>query len=1065
MKKSILFIIALATFLNASDEGSIKGNVYTSNGEPLWGANVYLMGTMLGASTDSSGAFSIEGISVGKYSLVCDYIGYRSGLKTVYISSFDSDGDEDEEQSYLDKVGIDEEESDEESIILKGNFLDGINFTLKEDVFNSEEVVVTGVSTERSVEVSEVAVTRLKPRKFNQSTSYTDFGSLAMAKVSGLDIRKSSGTVGGGFRFDMRAGGGLNGNEQPVIYLDGMRIANEEIGGTGSNQLTTGGQGLSSMLDFNPDDIENIEILKGPAAATSYGTNGSNGVVFIKTRKGNAGDGGPVFNYKQTNGINSPQFEVDKGFQNRDLFHSLLSNGAVNDKYFSMSGGDYRFRHFLSFSSRNEEGMIIWKDKNYFDRKTVRANFDFLPLDNLSLSLNTSYSSIDAIMPPSDNHIYGLMYNTLVAYSPWQESDSTSLSQLGIKFGSKRLVASANVKYYPFKNNYTFGLNTVQLNAKFGIDDVERKNSNLFPSGYNYALFNGGFKALVNSNETNTIFDFGASHNYNFGGINTTTSFSAQFYDHLWDGVEISRDSFGQNAVTDIGSGSNITVAGEWSGNTRDAGAIIAQEMSYMDQYFLTMSYRKDYSSSLGSSSKSIGYPGIRFSTRLDRFSFVPTDFDMLKFRIAYGESGVLPAHTDGERLLWSGSVGGNGSGAMISSVGNPDIEPERIKELEWGFDLTYQNLISLEFSSYTQSAENSVIYRPLAPSLGYGSLSKPDNIGSMEMQGFEALLRATPIRQDDLSVDITTTYSWNDNKIIRMGDPIMDSYGLVTVREGYPKYSLWGNKVVGARVDTFNLALLGQEGLVPFFDPLNGIITEEEGFIDRLVPEHTANFGINVDYKIFDFFMLFERKTGFSTAAGGMWWSTGPNNNGHTGWLTSMQKLGIDGIFASLNFIPANMTRQVTPIVDEGDVVGTIDYAVFQASNGAVVLPIPVEGKEQEWEETANDFAHAFPGYSTNYVEDGSYTRLREISFGVNLDQYLSSLKLDGAISGLRFFASAQNVKLWRPKGTRTVDPELNMAGAITGAIGTTNSGYRSVESNTMPYPTVYNIGFNIRF
>ena len=78
--------------------------------------------------------------------------------------------------------------------------------------------------------------------------------------------------------------------------------------------------------------------------------------------------------------------------------------------------------------------------------------------------------------------------------------------------------------------------------------------------------------------------------------------------------------------------------------------------------------------------------------------------------------------------------TGGNGSGAMISSVGNPDIEPERIKELEWGIDLTWKNLLSLEFSSYNQSAENSVIYRPLAPSLGYGSLSKPDNIGSMEM-------------------------------------------------------------------------------------------------------------------------------------------------------------------------------------------------------------------------------------------------------------------------------------------------------------------------------------------
>ena len=77
MKKSILFIIALATFLNASDEGSITGNVYTSDGEPLWGANVYLMGTMLGASTDSSGAFSIEGISVGKYSLRLHWLSIR----------------------------------------------------------------------------------------------------------------------------------------------------------------------------------------------------------------------------------------------------------------------------------------------------------------------------------------------------------------------------------------------------------------------------------------------------------------------------------------------------------------------------------------------------------------------------------------------------------------------------------------------------------------------------------------------------------------------------------------------------------------------------------------------------------------------------------------------------------------------------------------------------------------------------------------------------------------------------------------------------------------------------
>ena len=113
-------------------------------------------------------------------------------------------------------------------------------------------------------------------------------------------------------------------------------------------------------------------------------------------------------------------------------------------------------------------------------------------------------------------------------------------------------------------------------------------------------------------------------HSLNFGIVKTTTSFASQFYDKQWSGIEISRNDFGQNAVTDIGSGSIITVAGEWSENSRDAGGIIATEMSLLDRYFLTMSYRKDYSSALGSSSKSIGYPGLRFSTRLDSLEYYP---------------------------------------------------------------------------------------------------------------------------------------------------------------------------------------------------------------------------------------------------------------------------------------------------------------------------------------------------------------------------------------------------------------------------------------------------------
>ena len=115
-----------------------------------------------------------------------------------------------------------------------------------------------------------------------------------------------------------------------------------------------------------------------------------------------------------------------------------------------------------------------------------------------------------------------------------------------------------------------------------------------------------------------------------------------------------------------------------------------------------------------------------------------------------------------------------------------------------------------------------------------------------MEMEGFEALLRASPVRKKDLNVNMSLSYSWNDNIVREMGDPVFDNYGLVTIREGYPKYSLWGQNVVGAVIDTFDLALLGMQGSVPFFDPVNGYQLEEEGFLEEYF--HTEKDPIKVE-------------------------------------------------------------------------------------------------------------------------------------------------------------------------------------------------------------------------
>ena len=167
MKRFFTILFLLIGIKIFADDGSVQGSIQDGSGEPLWGANVYLLNTSFGASTDSAGTYQIQGIPVGKYTLVCDYIGYRSENRTIYISAYDAASATDMDQSYLDKMGLEEDE-DLGLDIIKGNELVGLNFELKEDVFNSQEVVVTGVASERSMEVSEVAVTRLKPRKFNK---------------------------------------------------------------------------------------------------------------------------------------------------------------------------------------------------------------------------------------------------------------------------------------------------------------------------------------------------------------------------------------------------------------------------------------------------------------------------------------------------------------------------------------------------------------------------------------------------------------------------------------------------------------------------------------------------------------------------------------------------------------------------------------------------------------------------------------------------------------------------------------------------------------------------------
>nr|MCS5653348.1 TonB-dependent receptor plug domain-containing protein [Candidatus Neomarinimicrobiota bacterium] len=711
--------------------------------------------------------------------------------------------------------------------LLTTSDIQNLNFILQQDIFDIGKVVVTGIASERSIGNTEVSVSRVDASELSETNSFSDMSQLLYGKVSGVDIRKSSGNVGGGWRFDVRAGGGLNGSEQPVIYLDGIRIDNVEY----SNSYT-GGQGFSTLADLNPEDIESIEVLKGPAGATSYGTNGSNGVVIITTKKGQGIDrkDGRNFTmkYKRIQGTNKPsyKFSTDQdGYYSAEDINAVLTPGDINQQYFSIFGGNSSLNYFISFDDRYEEGITIEKDNNYMDRKTARLNLDIMAAKNLTISVSSNYIYNKMTMPMNDNNLYGWMANTIYSpawtdHQPYFFTDSVSIASVKYSALSKRFLGSIGWTYRPFSDSKL--LNGFKLTGRIGIDDSHIKENATYRPDLFYPTIPAGSRYSSVRQNQEISYEMGISFRYKTGSLNTNTSLTTQAFDRRNSMLGLEKQNFITPAISNIGAGEELTYGDENFFHARDGGTVITEEISFMDQYFLTLSNRSDYGSMIGSKAAEVNYTGYRFGWRADQTlsAFMPSFITMLKPRYAYGESGVLPGLRDNIELLWSAEPGGAGVGGVLSEIGNPTIEPERISETEIGFDTEMvlpMNLgaLSIEFTSYTQEASNSLVGKLNSPSTGLTESEEPVNVGKMEMDGTELLLKySTDIGAligfpHLLSTDISYGISKNNNKVISMDDgdfeaqPIYDQFDLQVIQPGLPKYAFYNFMVLGASFDS----------------------------------------------------------------------------------------------------------------------------------------------------------------------------------------------------------------------------------------------------------------------
>jgi TonB-dependent starch-binding outer membrane protein SusC len=979
----LLLISILPTFILAQEIFTIKGKVTDAKtGEPLIGASILLKPSNLGAASDFDGNYSFDvpkNLATGQSAeLSASFINYKKKTAKVTLSG---------------------------SNITQ-------NFAMEEDIFQSQEIVITGVASKTSKEVAEVAVARINAKELTSVQNYQSVNQLLSGKMSGVNILTGSGNVGGGWRMFIRGGAGLNGNEQPVYYLDGVRLDNVEFYGFG-----VGGQGISTLSNLNPNDIEDIQVLKGPAASASYGTNASNGVVLITTKRGKLvqGLGKSVdISYTFDYGINTPSFKYGDNWLNKDHINAVLdAPGYIQEHTLQVSGGNQLLRYYTSFSSRLEKGLI--PAQNLMDRKSLKANISAFPSESFNLTATLQYTWNKIARPNDDNNTWGWMLNALCYYPAYLNVDSTSLAAESDITKFNDIVGGVKASWKPIEN--------LELSGAFGITYRSALQDQYYPWGYKYGSYTTGIREIFSSNTQRFSYDLNAKYYLKLlDKLNLTAIAGAQLNNRIYSNLDGQAVFFNHPNITTLQTGdpNNLTAPDNSYAYEKSAGIYGETDWSWDDTYFWTLMVRKDYANAFGSEAPNIIYPKASAAIRVDKLDFLPlplpSEINMLKLRFAYGESGQLPGRLDGLPLTWTATQGANGTGIIPNSLGNPAIEPERIKEYELGLDVEFLKMASLEFTYYHTDASGSIIYSPPALSYGYlGStllLTYPYNVGRVTGHGFETQLQINPIRSADYDLNLTFMWNYQKSEILDLGTSTTEIVnGYNSEKVGYRKHEFFAYKSTTPIFSSTTQKLTGFNQTATTVDCGNP------------VPDHSGSFSVNFRFlKNFTFNAFCE--FGF---------------NNYIYSYTTYRALRA-GSYAPANILATKL-----------GIVGVSTFGSLRTVSGVT----PLTPGTQEYIDAANEFAKYYQRDAGNFILPADYFAIREVSLCYDLTDIIKQFSFNQYITSLNVGFSVRNV-------FRTSKYELDYEANYSGGAGT---NVYETDMGTLPQPRTYNFWVKFGF
>ena len=787
-------------------------------GEPLVGATVQIEGTRFGALTNAAGSYRIPNVPLGSYTLTARLIGYARATETIAVADTGTRR---------------------------------TNFALERTATTLDVMVVTGTPLEQTKRELGNAVGKVNVAEITQVAPPPNVQQL-LNNVSGVRVASAGGDVGSGGNTRIRGASSMTLSSEPLLYIDGVRVNNAAADAGGFPGVGVDSRYPPSRInDINADEIESIEIVKGPAAATLYGTEASNGVINILTKRGARGSA--TVSYQVNTGANwlpDPEhfFQhsyyksatgqiVDANVLGHDLHvgfpvsyygscpkpykqsgdvckGSPFSVGHPQAYQGSISGGLESLNYYFFGGWDRDEGAV---DYNWKNRLSGRSNLTYTPNDKFTVDAGLAYErsrtrSAGAQQPittailwscPSPgcepgknlpNGLDGALRGYLLYVPEVYENNIQGFEDLD------RNTFTGTLRHHPF--------NWFTHRVTVGGDYTNQQLSDLWKKISTVGSLNPNGRRDIATTQTSYVsFDYaatGKAQPFRVLGLETAAGF--QYYRKQNEAVYASAQTFPVSDLETISSGALKTSQESFIEN-KTVGLYVQEQAAWRDRLYLTAALRGDDNSAFGKQYKATRYPKFSASwVASDEpfFARVPF-FSTLKLRSAWGKAGQQPDAFAALRT-YAPETGANGVPTLTpQNLGNSDLKPEVGQELEAGVDASFlADRLGLELTWYRKQTKDALVQVPALPSLGFPGVQY-QNIGEVDNNGIELELKAEALRSTNADVRLGFKLSHNNNKVVTLGGTpslVMNAtFGQYHV-PGFPLGSIFQRRIVSADLD-----------------------------------------------------------------------------------------------------------------------------------------------------------------------------------------------------------------------------------------------------------------------